>query len=214
VRGRTARFFSAFFLFRGALIDEGKIQVSMTLPIISVKRRKTMKDTILKTLGFALLTLAIFGPAGASAQELASADQSTSTPALRKGTGARAVEGAWNVRMSPVNCETGVPLLTFDKLLTFMQGGTLQEDSVGSAPLPRSSGHGAWQYEGEQTFSYTNQFFRFNLDGTYNSRTVARFQIVMQSENSYTGTAQIRVYNPAGAPIANLCAVETGTRFE
>jgi hypothetical protein len=108
-----------------------------------------------------------------------------------------------------------MPVATFAKMVTFMQGGTALEDSTGSAPLVRSSAHGVWKNESERNFTYALQFFRFNADGTYSTLTRARWRAeVDMSGNSYSASATIAVFNPSGAQIATACATETAIRFE
>lgn len=175
-----------------------------------------MKKTFLKAIGISALAIFVFA---IGAQIWVSAQESDKTESTQTeffaGKGARALEGSWSVTMTTRNCATGAPLNTFAKMVTFTQGGTAQEDSTGSAPLPRASGHGTWRHEGEHQFSYTNQFFRFNSDGSYLSLTRARFQVEMdETGDNYTGTATIQIFNPAGTQIATLCATETATRFE
>lgn len=175
-----------------------------------------MRKTFLKTIGGT--ALAIFALA-AVAQIWVSARETDKTESTRKafseGKGARALEGSWSVQMTTRNCQTGAALATFSKMITFMQGGTLQEDSTGSAPLPRASSHGVWKHEGEHNFSYANQFFRFNADGSYLSLIKARWEVeVDHSGDSYMGDAVIEIFNPNGVLIVTQCATETATRFE
>jgi hypothetical protein len=183
---------------------------------INQKEEKTMTKTFLKMIGtatLAILALAAFDQMWISAQDLSDAESQQEE--LSKGLGARALEGSWTAQTVVRNCDTGAPMgEAFDKMVTFTQGGTLQEDSTGSAPLPRASGHGVWKYLGENDFSYAVQFFRFNTNGTYHSKTVARWQIVMDdSGDSYSATATVQVFLSSGVVI-NVCTSETATRFE
>jgi len=74
-------------------------------------------------------------------------------------------------------------------------------------------GHGVWKYEGEHSFSYAFQLFRFNADGTYAGLTKAKRQVEMdESGDSYSATATIEIFTPGG--VINGCATETATRFE
>jgi hypothetical protein len=183
---------------------------------INQKEEKTMTKTFLKTIGtatLAILALAGFARICISAQDLSSAESKREESS--KGLGARALEGSWTAQATVRNCDTGAPIgEVFAKMITFMQGGTLQEDSTGSAPLPRASGHGVWKHLGENDFAYAVQFFRFNTNGTYHSKTVARWQVVMDdSGDSYSATATVQVFLSGGGVI-NVCTSETATRFE
>lgn len=174
-----------------------------------------MKQTFIRTISGAAIivfALAIFSPSWVSAQDSNKSD--TTEEELLHRRRARALEGSWTVETTIRNCTNGNPLTTFAKMVTFMRGGTAQEDSVGTAPLSRSSAHGVWSYEGAHNFSYALQFFRFNADGTYGTRTVARWQVEMETGDNYTASAAIQIFNPAGVLVATGCATETATRFE
>ncbi len=176
-----------------------------------------MRNMILKQIvAWTLLIIAT----SATGTQIFAQDQSRANidvleESLKPGRGARALEGSWTVQTTIRNCQTGQAVATFAKMVTFMQGGTAQEDSVGSAPLSRSSAHGVWRYEGSQDFSYALQFFRFNADGTYGTLTKARWQVQMGNPaDTYEASATIQVFNPVGVLIASACATETATRFE
>ncbi|MEO6334532.1 MAG: hypothetical protein ABIO91_06050 [Pyrinomonadaceae bacterium] len=175
-----------------------------------------MKELLAKTI--VAISLAILLIAGSSATQVRgqqSVKEDGSELAVETGKGARALEGSWTVQTTIRSCTTGAPFATFAKMVTFMQGGTAQEDSVGSAPLARASGHGVWSYAGEHNFSYAVQFFRFNADGTYGTLTRARWQVEMgETADSYSASAAIQVFNPAGMQVATACATETAIRFE
>lgn len=113
------------------------------------------------------------------------------------------------------NCQTGAVTESFPKLITFMQGGTMQESSASLAGFLRTSGHGVWSRGRGRTYSYALQFFRFNANNTYAGLVRARWQVQLDTiGNHYTATGAIEIFNPAGILVANLCGAETATRFE
>lgn len=173
-----------------------------------------MNKTFLKTIAAAaaVVTFALFGQSQVRAQETV---KTASFEQPAPGAGARALEGSWTVQATLRNCTTGDPIATFAKLVTFAQGGTATEDSVGAAPLVRTSAHGFWYYDGPNHFSYALQFFRFNADGSYGNRNVARWQVDMDpGAMSYTASAAIQIFNPGGVLVGTACATETATRFQ
>ena len=172
-----------------------------------------MNQTFIKTLGAAstvlIFSLLMQQPVLAQDRAAASSEQQ-----FQAGGGARALEGSWTVQTTLRNCTNGDPLASFAKLVTFAQGGTAQEDSVGAAPLSRTSAHGFWYNNGPDHFSYGLQFFRFNADGSYGVRNVARWEVEMDSTAmSYTASATIQIFNPNGVLLGTACATETATRF-
>jgi len=179
-----------------------------------------MKNTFLKLIGtaaLAILMLAMFAQVQVSAQDITNEAQSDEliNSELSRGRNARDLEGSWNVQVTLQNCQTGEAIRTFSAMNTFMQGGTMQEFSVGAAPLARGPGHGVWRHQGGRRYSFAFQFFRFNADGTYAGTTRGRRAAeISRSGDSYSATATLEVFNPAGVLVATGCAAETATRFE
>lgn len=181
-----------------------------------------MKNTISKTIGtaaLAILMLMTFAPLSAFAQqeenafEIQKDEQSPEDESRRSNP--RALEGSWSAQVTIRNCQTGAALATFSAMNTFMRGGTMQEFSTGAAPLTRGPGHGVWSHTSGRNFTYAFQFFRFNADGTYAGLTRARRQVELSRfTTTYTATATIEIFNPAGTLVANGCATETAARFE
>lgn len=170
-----------------------------------------MKNSFLKTTSTAVLSillLAVFTQILVSANKLSTAEPFD-------GKGARALEGSWIAQVTFRNCQTGEAIRTFASMNTFMQGGTMQEFGLGSVPAPRGPGHGVWTHISGRTFSSAFQFFRFNTDGSYAGKVIARRQIeVDDSGNSYTATTSVEIFNAAGTLITTSCATEEATRFE
>ncbi len=102
-------------------------------------------------------------------------------------------------------------------MLTFMQGGTMQETGSRIAPSLRGPGHGVWRNVSEFHPQYTStfQFFRFNADGTHAGRQIVRQQIELSNDgNSFTSSATAQVLDVNGNVTANNCSNGIGTRFE
>jgi hypothetical protein len=170
-----------------------------------------MKYTILIIIALTISLWAIFGGRVVDTQNL---EKSESDALLFRGY-SRDLEGSWNAEFTVRNCQTGDALTTFPALNTFERDGTLQHDSGAVNPQTRSSGHGVWKHEMRRSFSFAIQFLRFNNDGTYAGRTVARRQAELnQSGSSYAADVTLEIYNPAGVLVGTGCATETATRFE
>lgn len=169
-----------------------------------------MKYAILGIIGLAISLSAIFGGRIVDSQNL----EKSENDVIYRGY-ARDLEGSWNADFTVRNCQTGDALTTFPALNTFERDGTLQHDSGAVNPQTRSSGHGVWRHETGRSFSFAIQFLRFNPDGTYAGRTVARRQAELnQAGSSYSANVTLEIYNPAGVLVGTGCATETATRFE
>jgi hypothetical protein len=181
-----------------------------------------MKKTFLKTIGrkaLAILMLATLTTISAFAQdktdegEIGSMTREKSSDQNRSG--AKALEGSWNIQVTRRNCQTGEALATFPTMSTFMQGGTMQDYGVMFAPTGRGPGHGVWSSQSARSFTSAFQFFLFAPDGSYSGRQVIRREIELnRSGSEYTATGSVTVFNTAGTAVATICTTETGTRFE
>jgi hypothetical protein len=181
-----------------------------------------MKNTFLKTIGttLAILMLAAFTSISAFAQEGKANEEENSLLTLEKSSdqnrsGAKALEGSWNIQVTRRNCQTGEALATFPTMSTFMHGGTMQDYGVAMAPAGRGPGHGVWSFESGRRFTSAFQFFLFASDGSHAGRQIIRREIELdRSGSEYTATGSVTVFNTGGTLIATICTVETGTRFE
>lgn len=82
---------------------------------------------------------------------------------LTSGTPARAqsssspegLVGTWLIQVTLRNCDTSAPLGTFNSLVSFHRGGTLNESpgNTGFAAGQRTIGHGVWTHQGANTYS-------------------------------------------------------------
>ena len=163
-----------------------------------------MKKQILKAIGgasLAILILAVFAQVWVSAQE-----QSGNEHGL---------VGSWNVQVTIRDCQTGAALANFPAMITYNQGGTMQETALGADPLLRLPGHGVWSQHNGRRYSSAFQFFRFNPDGTFAGRNIIRGAIRLgQSGNEFTTTDTVGVFDANGNLIVTACATARATRFE
>ncbi|MGI8812125.1 MAG: hypothetical protein ACR2IH_06305 [Pyrinomonadaceae bacterium] len=130
-----------------------------------------------------------------------------------KGGNGNTLEGVWQINVTAVDCQTGTIVRTFRSLNTFMQGGTMVEDSSVSSVI-RGTSHGLWQRTSGREYASTFTFFRFNPDGSPNgSQRVRRNIELSDSSDELTATATVEIYNVAGALVGAGCSIEAGTRF-
>ena len=105
-----------------------------------------------------------------SAVTLRSPSRRLSGPAAADGHGSAgssrsgSLEGAWQVRITPYVCATGVPLppaAEFDSLINFAAGGTMTETTSNPRFLPgqRSPGLGYWERNERRSYEIVFQAF-------------------------------------------------------
>jgi hypothetical protein len=162
-----------------------------------------MKITSLKTkvqTTSAILALIILAPSSVFAQDHDSK---------------HALEGAWNLQVTRLNCQTGAVIGTAPAMLTFMRGGTMIDVGTQLSPAIRAGGQGVWHYEYEGHYTAAFQFFRFNPDGTLAGRQIVRQQIALSpSGNEHTNVATAQVLDVNGNIIATNCSTAMAGRFE
>ncbi|MGH9948923.1 MAG: hypothetical protein ACRD6X_17255 [Pyrinomonadaceae bacterium] len=174
-----------------------------------------MKNNFMKTIGataLAILMLTVFANIWMFAQD--KTDEQSQEDFYRNGN-ARLLVGSWNVQITIRDCNSGTAFVSFPAMMTFNQGGTMQETANDRTPLLRLPGHGVWSYQRGRTFSRAFQFFRYNADGSYSGRNRIRGPIeVNRSGNRYTSTTSFEVLDPNDNVLDSGCATEVGTRFE
>ena len=176
-----------------------------------------MKNTFLKIIGrtaLAILMALTLAQISVSAQEIVD-DRSDEQKQEDSRINARQLEGAWNVAVTRLNCQTGAVIGTAAAMLTFTRGGTMSDFGTQGPPSMRGPGQGVWTHESARDYSSAFQFFRFNADGTLAGRQIVRQQIeVSRFGSGFTAAATAQVLDVNGVVIANNCSTGVGTRFE
>jgi hypothetical protein len=123
------------------------------------------------------------------------------------------IQGTWRTIVTPVNCQTGVPVApAFQGLLGFHEGGTLSGTGATVAP----SAFGVWEREGgwqNYSFAFTN--FRYNTSGVFiGSQTVRQTAKLGAGGDEFTTNGTVEIFDANGNLIGTGCSNSTGTRFE
>ena len=118
-----------------------------------------------------------------------------------KGVGSKALEGSWDIRLT--SASNSIP--PFDELITFTSGGGMVETNNAFPPAAASSGHGTWEFAGDQTFKFTFYKLLFlGPQGQFTGRLRVRGTIVLNGPDSWTGLpATVDLLDPAGNVIPN-----------
>lgn len=138
-------------------------------------------------------------------------------PGVASAQGPRAIAGTWDVTITLRNCQSGDPIRSFPRLITFHRGGSVSETAAGGTaalPAARSPGQGQWEYLGRGEYGYSLKFLRLTPfggpDGFVNETRVLELD---STHGRYfaDGVAVITFGNGAQSP--ELCATEEGTRL-
>lgn len=129
------------------------------------------------------------------------------------------LEGTWHVDVTVTNC-AGVPIRTFQSLITYLpagtpgvSGGSVLEQS--NSTFFRSGGQGIWRHEGGLNFSTDFRFFLFNSSGVTTGRSDVTKTIVLgPGDNEYTATTAFEIRDLNGNLVQAGCATDTAQRVQ
>jgi len=130
------------------------------------------------------------------------------------------LDGAWQVRITPYDCSTGVPLppqAEFDSLNMFSAGGTMTEANSNPRFLPgqRSIGLGYWERNGRSSYEAVFQAFVQFTGGNYTQGTQRVEQdIEMLDADHWHSSAVVEFRDVGGALILSGCMRAVGVRMQ
>ncbi len=127
----------------------------------------------------------------------------------------QSIEGTWRTIVTPVNCQTGVPVApAFRGLSSFHKGGTLS--GVTTTTVTVTPFFGVWQHgQGFHDYSFAFTNFRFDTSGVFLGTQTIRLTAALGAfNNEFTATAIGELFDTNGNLIATRCSTVTGTRFE
>ena len=131
-----------------------------------------------------------------------------------QGTQGGRLQGTWEMQIILTDC-AGHVIRSFPTLVVFMAGGTLTEESSGTAPALRTGGQGVWSHATDHNYAFRFKVFNFNAQNVFTGWTIIAGEATVDSTgDSNAGSATVEVYDPNGALVATLCAETVGTRFE
>jgi hypothetical protein len=143
-----------------------------------------------------------------AASLLVLATVSTVFPASGQSNGSRALEGAWEVKVTP---NPGGPpnLSAFETLITYVNGTTIEYNGQPAF----SPAMGEWSYAGKGTFDVTWLKPIHNPQGQRLGTVKVRSKIQMVSPNEYTSQDQAETFTPDGTRVAAWTASSRGKRI-
>jgi hypothetical protein len=128
------------------------------------------------------------------------------------------LQGSWDVRLTPVNCTTGVPSpqFAFNSYLTFGAGGTLVEatSNLNFLAGQRGPGHGYWDRTAPGGYTVVFQaFVHFDGNGRLRGTQRVETELDLSDEDHWDGTALIEFFDTAGARYFSGCAIAAAMRI-
>ena len=163
-----------------------------------------MKTKALKTISgvsLAIVMLAVFAQ--------------VRVPAQGQSGNPQGLIGSWIVQVTIRDCQSGTPFFGFPAMITYNQGGTMQETDLGDPSLLRLAGYGVWERQSGQQYSATFQFLNFNLDRSPAGKNVVRSAITLgPTGNEYQSTDTAEIFDTAGNLIVRGCSTTAATRIQ
>jgi len=174
-----------------------------------------MKNTFVKMIGAALaiLMLTMFSQVwvfGQEAKEETSFDSSNARE--------RTIEGVWRNQITPIDCQTRLPLLPFTipGLFTYHQGGTMSVTvATPGNPALRSQGHGVWSRRNGNSYKGSFVLLLFNPNGTFAGREEVTQNIQLNGRGDiFTDNPTLKIFDANDNLIATACSTTRAIRFE
>lgn len=123
--------------------------------------------------------------------------------------------GTWDAVVTIRDCATNNPMVTFNSIGTFAQGGTSVGSTAGIPQSRRTPEHGVWRHESGNTYSFKFKSFSFDAMGAPTGWVIVTHELELDSDaNSYTSSGGVQVFAPNGNQVGQGCSTAVGTRFE
>ena len=151
--------------------------------------------------------------------------QGTASPQETPG-----LEGVWFAVVTPVTCDTHVPLPStvppgpFRGLNMFSHDGSMTNEAAFLTPgiPPRSGGVGTWQHTQAQLYTATFRFFRYKDDGSFLAMRKVTLKTIMLYGGQFTSFDEFQDFddhnNPMqptpGGPPTSGCNIENAVRVQ
>ena len=127
--------------------------------------------------------------------------------------------GAWQVRLTPYSCDTGVPLppeFSFDSLMTFNAGGTLTETTSNPRfqPGQRSPGLGYWKHTERRSFEVVFEaFVQFTAVNYTQGRQRVDWDLELVDADHWNLIGVVAFTDVTGVPLGSGCVRAVGVRM-
>ena len=144
---------------------------------------------------------------------------------LEHGEGrSKRLEGTWRVQVTIQDCTTAAPLLKFQSVLAFAEGGTLTGTTANPIfqPGQRTSDYGTWKATGHDTFRALSEAYIL-FDSPIAPPPAPAFHRGVQrltqairvlNDDQFSSNAVIAFFDASGAAGPTGCAVAAAQRMK
>jgi hypothetical protein len=129
--------------------------------------------------------------------------------------------GTWEyvmtVRLDAADCTTSEPITfgpnPFPALVSFHEGGTMNEYASRTPPTIRTTAFGSWKQVGKYSYKARHTFMEFDANGLLWRNMVIESKIHLGKHgNKYKGEARLQLTDVSGN-VLRFCATTEGVRF-
>jgi hypothetical protein len=130
--------------------------------------------------------------------------------------------GTWQFEMTVRNnapdCTTSEPIAfgpnPFPALISYHEGGTLNEFASRTSPAVRSTGFGSWKQTGSNRYKERHTFMEFDPNGLLWRTMVIESNIrLSKNGNAYDAVMRLELTDISGN-VVNFCATAEAVRFK
>jgi len=122
----------------------------------------------------------------------------------------KTLDGVWDVTVTVTNCDTGALIRTVRSLQAFHHDGSVTETANTAA---RGISEGVWAPVGEQNFTASYWFFRYQPDGAFASFAKITDNIHLVAAGELTSTGVVQDFDANGTLISTGCFVHAAYRL-
>jgi hypothetical protein len=136
-----------------------------------------------------------------------------SAAAVGQSDGGGRLAGTWDMVVTGRNCDTGAPLISFQTVVSFNQGGTYSGLSAGRPPTLRTPELGVWKHVRENLYSYRWKAYLFNAAGVATGYQIVTQDLELDQDGINSSSSGIsQAFTLEGVLTGTACSTIVGTR--
>lgn len=123
------------------------------------------------------------------------------------------IDGAWQVNVTVVDCQSGAIIRTVQSLQLFSRDHSFSETANTAS---RGSSVGTWLHDDhDRSYNTTFWFYRYNPDGTFKSMAEGLDSATLSSDGkTFTSTGTITDFDATGNVISVGCVTHAAARLD
>ena len=138
----------------------------------------------------------------------------SSQTGIAQSSGGGRLAGTWDTVVTIRNCATNDPIVSFQSVGVFNQGGTFSGISSGQSPTARGPEAGLWKHVKGDTYQFRFKAYLFNAAGVATSYQVVTHELELDADAlTWTSQGIGEVFNMSGTLLSTGCSSAEATRI-